>query len=83
VCARLFGLKILTIDAQVVHGHAAELDDVVSGIAQVQAVPPLFQLAKTRSDAPLADLAYAVRLLEEGSRILDESRRMNARVWRK
>jgi hypothetical protein len=74
VRARLLGLRILTIDARVVHVNADAVPDLAPAAPPAKAV-------KRPTDAPAvhrgkqrAGLAYAVRLLEEGSRCLDEIR---------
>jgi hypothetical protein len=76
--AKLFGLEILTLDARVVHAPAAEVGEVGSLVAQAQAVTPLadrvaHQVRRRRDGQPV-DLAYALRLLQEGAKSLDEAR---------
>lgn len=73
--ARLFGIKILTIDARVVLAPADAATDVASVAAEAKVVTPLVYRPVPRV-RQRADLAYAVRLLEEGSRSLDEVRGM-------
>lgn len=73
--ARLFGIKILTIDARVVLAPANAPADVASVAAQSKVVAPLAYRPVQRG-GQRADLAYAVRLLEEGERSLDEVRGM-------
>lgn len=75
VRAKLFGIKILTLDARVVLTPAATNLDVTSAAAQSKVVTPLVYRPAHRVGTR-ADLAYAVRLLEEGSKSLDEVRAM-------
>jgi hypothetical protein len=72
--AKLLGLKILTIDARVVLASADSPPDVGSAAARARVVTPV--PVSPRRAGMRADLAYAVRLLEEGSRSLDEVRGM-------
>ena len=71
--ARLLGLKILTIDARVVLAPADSPADVTSAAARARVVHPV-PPSSQRVGGARADLAYAVRLLEEGSKSLDEVR---------
>lgn len=74
VRARLLGLQILTLDARVALAPADAAGELPSVAGQATEVPLLAEgLPKTRIGQP-ADLAYAVRLLEEGSKSLDEVR---------
>lgn len=73
--AKLFGIKILTLDARVVLAPADAGSDVSTLAANAQMVTPSVYLP-VRRVGQRADLAYAVRLLEEGSKSLDEVRAM-------
>jgi hypothetical protein len=75
VRARLLGIKILTLDARVVLLSADAASDLPSVASQANVVAP--QTGKRsveHRDGQRGDLAYAVRLLEEGSMRLDEVR---------
>jgi hypothetical protein len=74
VRARLLGLQILTLDARVAL-VSADTDEELPTVARRTNEVPLFApgLAQSRMGQP-ANLAYAVRLLEEGSKSLDEVR---------
>lgn len=80
LCAKLFGFKVLTIDARVVHAPTEDLGEVASMVAHAQAVTPPPHQTRTRRDGQRASLAYAVRLLEEGSKSLDEARGVRASI---
>ncbi len=74
VRARLLGLQILTLDARVALVSADATGKLPAVADQANEVPLLADgVTKTRIGQP-ADLAYAVRLLEEGSKSLDEVR---------
>lgn len=75
--ARLFGVKILAIDARVVLAPADAGSDAPSAAAQARAVTPVAYRPVPRV-GQRADLAQAVRLLEEGSKSLDEVRAMRS-----
>lgn len=75
--ARVLGLKILTIDAHIVLAPADAGSDAPSTAAQMKAVTPLVYRPAPRA-GQRTDLAYAVRLLEEGSKSLDEVRAMRS-----
>jgi hypothetical protein len=75
VRARLLGIKLLTLDARIVVAPDDADTDIVGVAARarrVNASPnrPVARLAAGQR----ADLAYAVRLLEEGSKSLNEAR---------
>lgn len=74
VRARLFGVQILTLDARVALVSADTAEELPTVVCRANEVP-LFAHgpAVSRMGQP-ANLAYAVRLLEEGSKSLDEVR---------
>jgi hypothetical protein len=74
--AKLLGLKILTIDARVVIAPDTARD-VASVAARTRVVSPSAHQPVQRV-GKRADLAQAVRLLEEGSKSLDEVRGMRS-----
>ena len=69
--AKLLGIKILTLDARIVLTPADSGSDVAAaaGRARVVRASP-----SVRGISRGGDLAHAVRLLEEGSKSLDEVR---------
>jgi hypothetical protein len=79
VRARLLGVNILNIDARVVLMSAADdVPDVTPVVARAKALTRSTERSMTQGEGQGADLAYAVRLLEEGSKSLDEVRGMRA-----
>ena len=75
--AKLFGIKILTVDARIVLAPADAGAEVTPVAANARTVTPLIY-RPVRRVGDRADLAYAVRLLEEGSKSLDEVRAMRS-----
>jgi hypothetical protein len=74
VRARLLGIKILTIDARIVHvGADAVPDDAAA--AKAKGMKPLSERSTARRDGRRAGLAYAMHLLEESSKDMDDLRR--------
>jgi hypothetical protein len=77
VRAKLFGIKILTLDARIALAPADAGSDVTTVAAWARAVaPPADRFTPRLGER--ADLALAVRLLEEGSKSLDEVRAMRS-----
>lgn len=72
VRAKLFGIKILTLDARIVLAPADE-SDVRTLAVRARSVAPASDKSSPRL-AHRSDLAHAVRLLEEGSKSLEEVR---------
>jgi hypothetical protein len=73
--AKLLGIKLLTLDARIVLAPADAGSDITSVAAQARRVTPLVDRSIPRlPSGRRTDLAYAVRLLEEGSKSLNESR---------
>jgi hypothetical protein len=70
--AKLLGIKILTIDARVAIAPDTARD-LASVAARAKVVSPDAYLPQ-RHVGQRADLAQAVRLLEEGTKSLDEAR---------
>ena len=70
--AKLLGIKILTIDARVAIAPDTARD-LASVAARARVVSPNAYLPQ-RHLGQRADLAQAVRLLEEGTKSLDEAR---------
>jgi len=70
--ARLLGLKILTLDARIVLLPTDAAADSASLAVQAKAVRP----TSRSHEAPRADLARAVHLLEQSTKSLDEARVM-------
>jgi hypothetical protein len=76
---KLLGMNLLTIDARVVHAPTGDLGEAAPvAFPQGRALTPLPDQTTTSRDGQRADLAYAMRLLEEGSKNLDEARGMRA-----
>ncbi len=73
VRAKLLGIKLLTIDARVVIAPVDTAPDVASVAAQARVLTP-GAYRPVQHVGKRADLAHAVRLLEEGSKSLDEVR---------
>jgi hypothetical protein len=71
--AKLLGIKILTIDARVVIAPADPGSSASTVATRTRRVSPLVYGPAPRT-GQRADLAYAVRLLEEGSKSLNETR---------
>jgi hypothetical protein len=71
--AKLLGMKILTIDARVAIAPD-KARDLASAAARATTVLPDASLTE-RQAGQHADLSRAVRLLEEGTKSLDKSRR--------
>jgi hypothetical protein len=77
VSARLLGLKVLTLDAQMVLAPADAALDPPTVVAQAKPASSLVDRPATaHPEGQRADLAYAVRLLEESSKSLDVVRAM-------
>jgi hypothetical protein len=77
---KLLGMNLLTIDARVVHAPTVDLGKPASmAFPQGRGLTPLSDQARTSRDGQRANLADAMRLLEEGSKNLDEARGMRAR----
>ena len=73
--AKLLGIKLLTLDARVVLAPAEAGSDITSVAAQARSVSPLLERPLPRiPSGGRSDLSYAIRLLEEGSKSLNESR---------
>jgi hypothetical protein len=73
--AKLLGIKLLTLDARIVLAPADPGSDITSVAAQAQRVSSVVERSVPRvPSGRRTDLAYAVRLLEEGSKSLNESR---------
>lgn len=74
VRARVLGLQILTLEARVALVPAGVLSELPAAVARAKALPPsASELTKEGAKRP-SDLAYAVHLLEESSKSLDEVR---------
>jgi hypothetical protein len=58
-------------------GPAVERGEVPSATGRGEAVTPPTEQASRRRDSQRADLAYAVHLLQESSKILDEARALH------
>jgi hypothetical protein len=77
--AKLLGIKLLTLDARIVLAPADTGSDITSVAAQAQRVDSLVDRPVPRlPSGRRTDLAYAVRLLEEGSKSLNESRALKS-----
>ena len=74
VRARLLGLQILTVDARVALVPAETAEELPSVAGQSDGVALLAHEPLKSSTGKQADLAYAVRLLEDSSKSLDEVR---------
>lgn len=74
VRARLLGLQILTVDARVALVPAQTAEQLPSVAGESDGVALLVHGLPKRSMTQPADLAYAVRLLEDSSKSLDEVR---------
>lgn len=75
VRAKLFGIKLLTLDARVALAPAEAGSDITTVAAQARSISYLLDRPVPRlPSGRRTDLAYAVRLLEAGSKSLDESR---------
>ena len=80
VQARLFGLKLLSLDACVVVGHEdspATLapDPVPATGLKVSSNSPVSGLS-SRYPGPATSLVYAMQLLEQGAHTLEQSRQL-------
>ena len=72
---KLLGMKLLTIDARIVHRPIGDVEEAASvAFAEGSAPVPAPSHAGTGRDGQRANLAYALRLLEEGSKNLDQAR---------
>jgi hypothetical protein len=78
VRARLLGIKILTIDARIVHVGPDSLPDIARAAANEKGMKPLTEGTAARRDGRRAGLAYAMRLLEESSKDMDHARALRA-----
>jgi hypothetical protein len=77
--AKLLGIKLLTLDARIVLAPADAGSDVTAVAAQARSLTPLVDRPVSRlAVGHRTDLAYAVRLLEEGSQSLNEARAMRS-----
>lgn len=74
VRARLLGLQILTVDARVALVPADAAEELPSVAGRSDGVALLAHEPMKSSTGQPADLAYAVRLLEDSSKSLDEAR---------
>lgn len=74
VRAKLLGLQILTVDARVALVSADRAEELPSVAGKSDGVALLAHGPIKRSTGQPADLAYAVRLLEDSSKSLDEVR---------
>ena len=74
VRARLLGLQILTVDARVALVPADTAEELPSVAGQSDGVALLAHEPMKRFTGQPANLAYAVRLLEDSSKSLDEVR---------
>jgi hypothetical protein len=83
VRAKLLGIKLLTLDARIVLAPEEADRDIVAVAARSQRVNASIDRPSPRmAVGQRADLAYAVRLLEEGSKSLNEARAMPKRDGR-
>jgi hypothetical protein len=73
VRARLLGMQILTLDARVVIAPA-DTPNIASAASRVHVVAPVAERAPTHRVGQRGDLAYAVRLLQDGAKSLEEVR---------
>jgi hypothetical protein len=75
VRAKLLGIKLLTLDARIVLAPEDADADIVAVASRARRVNALVDRPVPRlAVGQRADLAYAVRLLEEGSKSLNEAR---------
>ena len=74
VRARLLGLQVLTLDVRVALLSADTAEELPSLAGKSDGVALLTHGPTKRSMGQPADLAYAVRLLEDSSKSLDEVR---------
>jgi hypothetical protein len=73
--AKLLGIKLLTLDARIVLAPADAGSDITSVAAQARRVSSVVERPIPRlPSGRRPDLAYAVRLLEEGTKTLNDSR---------
>jgi hypothetical protein len=73
--AKVLGIKLLTLDARIVLAPADAGSDITSVAAQARRVSSVVERPVPQlSSGHRTDLAYAVRLLEEGTKSLNESR---------
>jgi hypothetical protein len=78
VRARLLGIKILTIDARIVHVGADSVPEVARAADNEKATKPPTEGTAERRDGRRAGLAYAMTLLEESSKEMDDVRGVRA-----
>lgn len=79
VRAKLLGIKLLTLDARIVLAPEDADADIVAVATRARRVNALVDRPLPRlAVGQRADLAYAVRLLEEGSKSLNEARAMRS-----
>lgn len=75
VRAKLLGIKLLTLDARIVLAPEDADSDIVAVAARARRVNASVDRPTPRlAVGQRADLAYAVKLLEEGSKSLNEAR---------
>jgi hypothetical protein len=74
VRARPLGIKILTIDARIVYVGADSAPDVARGAANEKGLKPLTEGTAARRDGRRAGLPYAMQLLEESSKDMEDVR---------
>jgi hypothetical protein len=77
VRAKVLGIKLLTLDARIVLAPEEPSSDIVTVATRARRVSASPDRPSPRLAAgQRADLAYAVKLLEEGSKSLNEARAM-------